>query len=68
MRALVAIRKTTPKDVLQDIPELLERAGVKNALKKGVSTILKDNISWHLPFLSQGQGSLQQNFLGMELA
>jgi len=52
LRALVVIRKTTPKDVLDDIPVLLEKAGVKEALRAGVSTILKDNISWHLPFLS----------------
>ena len=27
-------------------------AGIKEGLKAGVPTILKDNISWHLPFLS----------------
>ncbi len=52
LRALVAVRKTTPKDVLRDVPDLLEKAGVKEALRAGVSTILKDNISWHLPLLS----------------
>ena len=52
MKALVAILKTTPKNVLDDIPGVLEMAGVKEALRTGVPTILKDNISWHLPLLS----------------
>lgn len=52
LKARVAIRKTTPKNVLHDISGLLEMAGVKEALRTGVPTILKDNISWHLPLLS----------------
>jgi len=52
LKALVAILKTTPKNVLDDIPGVLEMAGVKEALRTGVPTILKDNISWHLPLLS----------------
>lgn len=52
MKAPVAILKTTPKTVLEDVPNLLKMARVKESLKAGVSTILKDNISWHLPFLS----------------
>ncbi len=44
--------KTTPKSVLRDIPKLMEMAGLKEALKPRTTTILKDNISWHFPFLS----------------
>ena len=52
MKSLVAILKTTPPKVLEDIPRLLEMAGVREALKAAAPTILKDNISWHLPLLS----------------
>lgn len=51
-KSIVAILKTTPQEVLRDIHRLMEMAGVKEALKAGVSTILKDNISWHYPLLS----------------
>jgi uncharacterized protein (DUF362 family) len=51
-KATVAIFKTTPGKVLDDIPRLMETAGVKEALKARATTILKDNISWHFPFLS----------------
>ncbi len=51
-KAFVAILKTTPSRVLEDIPKLMEMAGVKAALRPEATTILKDNISWHLPFLS----------------
>ncbi len=51
-KPVVAVLKTTPQRVLEDIPRLMEMAGVKEALKAPVPTILKDNISWHFPFLS----------------
>ncbi len=51
-KSVVAILKTTPQRVLEDIPGLMEMAGIKEALKAGAVTILKDNISWHFPFLS----------------
>ena len=51
-RAVVAILKTTPERVFEDIRKLMEMAGVKEALKAEATTILKDNISWHFPFLS----------------
>ena len=38
--------------VFDDIAALMRMAGLKDALKPGVTTILKDNISWHLPLLS----------------
>ncbi|MBW1698694.1 MAG: DUF362 domain-containing protein [Deltaproteobacteria bacterium] len=37
---------------MQDIPRLMEMAGFKDALDPNCKTILKDNISWHMPFLS----------------
>ena len=51
-KSTVAIFKTTPEKVFEDIPRLMEMAGVKEALKAQATTILKDNLSWHFPFLS----------------
>jgi len=51
-KVTVAILKTTPKKVFEDIPKLMEMAGARESLKAQTTTILKDNISWHLPFLS----------------
>ena len=50
MRSKVAVLRTEPGTVLRDIGELMELAGARDVLKKGVTTILKDNISWHFPF------------------
>jgi len=46
----VAVVRTTPQTVLDDIQRAMELAGVKQALQVGTPTILKDNISWHFPF------------------
>jgi uncharacterized protein (DUF362 family) len=51
-KPVVAILKTTPETVLEDVPRLMLMAGVRTALDARVPTILKDNISWHFPFLS----------------
>jgi len=52
MPPIVAVLKTTPEMVLKDIPRLMEMARVRQALQPSVTTILKDNISWHYPLLS----------------
>ncbi len=49
-KAKVAVVKTRPDTVLEDIERLIQLAGVEQALSKGATTILKDNISWHFPF------------------
>lgn len=46
----VAVVKTSPATVLDDVRRAMELAGVKNALDAAAPTILKDNISWHFPF------------------
>jgi uncharacterized protein (DUF362 family) len=51
-RGRVAVIKTSPATVLDDIVGLCEAAGMATALDPAAPTILKDNISWHLPFLS----------------
>jgi len=48
----VVVLKTTPQTILKDIPLLMQQAGLNAALNRHVPTILKDNISWHFPFLS----------------
>ena len=51
-RSTVAVIKTSAVSVLDDIDRLLGMADLDGALAKGKTTILKDNISWHMPFLS----------------
>ena len=46
----VAILRTTPDAVLHDYIRLCELAGMREALDPAATTILKDNISWHLLF------------------
>jgi len=48
--ARVAILRTRPETVVDDYRRLLELAGAKEALDPSAQTILKDNITWHLPF------------------
>ncbi|MDE3057110.1 MAG: DUF362 domain-containing protein [Bacteroidota bacterium] len=51
-RSKVAVLKTHPSRVLKDYEKLLRLAGIESALSKSSPTILKDNISWHFPYLS----------------
>lgn len=50
MKAKVAVIKTAPETVLEDIRRLTVLAGMETVLDKRATTILKDNISWHFPF------------------
>src|ERR1700704_5917513 len=50
MKSKVAVLKVKPETILTDIERLCSLAGMDAALKKGATTILKDNISWHFPF------------------
>jgi uncharacterized protein (DUF362 family) len=52
MKARVAVVRTHPDRVLEDIDTLMDMAGIDSALDKTKTTILKDNISWHYPLLS----------------
>ncbi len=49
-KSRVAVLKTRPDTILDDIERLAHLAGMEAALAKGSPTILKDNISWHFPF------------------
>ncbi|HSJ57107.1 MAG TPA: DUF362 domain-containing protein [Anaerolineae bacterium] len=48
-KARVAVLHTQPETVLEDYRRLFELAGGAEALRRGTTTILKDNISWHFP-------------------
>jgi uncharacterized protein (DUF362 family) len=49
-KSKVAVIKTDPKNVLDDVERLAKLAEMEKVLDKNATTILKDNISWHFPF------------------
>ena len=49
-KSKVAVIKVDPANILKQIDQLCEMAGMKQALDPKATTILKDNISWHFPF------------------
>jgi uncharacterized protein (DUF362 family) len=51
-RARVAVIKTRPESALDDIGAMMRGLRYQEVLDPARRTILKDNISWHLPFLS----------------
>ena len=51
-KAKVAILRTRPETVLDDYIRLFELAGGPGHLDKNLTTIIKDNISWHYPLPS----------------
>jgi len=48
----VAVLKTSPETVLEDYKRLFQLADGPQHLSADKTTILKDNISWHMPYLS----------------
>ena len=52
VRARVAVVRTKPETVLDDTAAMMRGIGYTKALPRDRRTILKDNISWHLPYLS----------------
>lgn len=49
-KSKVAVLKTSPERVIEDYKKLMRMAEYDKFLKKGKTTILKDNISWHFPY------------------
>jgi uncharacterized protein (DUF362 family) len=47
-KSKVAVLRTSPENVLEDYQRLCDLAGMPQALDPSATTILKDNISWHL--------------------
>jgi uncharacterized protein (DUF362 family) len=64
----VALIKTKPETVLQDINEVMQLGGVGSALNKQATTILKNNISWHLmyPSANTTPWQLEGTILGLK--
>ena len=52
IRSVVAIKKTTPEKVFEDTEWVMRAAGMDRCLPGERKVILKDNISWHFPFIS----------------
>src|SRR6476619_2262337 len=50
MKSKVAVLRVTPGTIFSDIDRLVDLGGASEALPRGRTTILKDNISWHFPF------------------
>lgn len=46
----VAVVRTRPETILQDIERVMHLAGFENALDNTRTTILKNNLSWHLMY------------------
>ena len=51
-RPVVAVLRTSPGTVLDDYRRLCDLAGMQAALDPSATTIIKDNISWHLLYPS----------------
>jgi len=50
MHSKVALLRTRPETVLADIRRVMALAGVRQVLDAGATTILKNNLSWHLMY------------------
>jgi uncharacterized protein (DUF362 family) len=50
-KPIVAVKETRPETVLADIKSAMEQARFRDYLDPAATVILKDNISWHFPFL-----------------
>lgn len=69
-KAKVAVIRTKPETVLDDYQKLCELAGIREALDPTATTILKDNISWHLLYPSSNTTpwQLEGTILGLKQA
>jgi len=66
----VAVIRTTPETVLADVVRVMDLAGVGGALDAGATTILKNNLSWHLmyPSANTTPWQLEGAILGLQKA
>ena len=64
----VAIIKTKPETVVEDVQRVMKLADVEKALDKNSTTILKNNISWHLmyPSANTTPWQLEGTILGLK--
>ena len=70
MSSKVAVVRTRPETVLADIRRCMELAGVAGALDRSATTILKNNLSWHLmyPGANTTPWQLEGTILGLRAA
>jgi uncharacterized protein (DUF362 family) len=70
MSAKVAVVRTRPETVLEDVQRVMDLAGVRDALDASAPTILKNNISWHLlyPSANTTPWQLEGTILGLRRA
>jgi uncharacterized protein (DUF362 family) len=66
----VAIVRTRPETVLQDVQKVMLLAGIKGALNSSSTTIIKNNLSWHLmyPSANTTPWQLEGVILGLQKA
>ena len=66
----VAVIRTKAETVLQDVKKVMQLAGVSEALDAGATTILKNNLSWHLmyPSANTTPWQLEGTILGLHEA
>ena len=69
-KAKVAVLRTKPETVLEDYQRLCELAGIEQSLDSSATTIIKDNISWHLLYPSSNTTpwQLEGTILGLKNA
>ncbi len=67
MSSKVAIVRASPPTVLDDVRRVMRLAGVADALDPGATTILKNNLSWHLlyPGANTTPWQLEGTILGL---
>ncbi len=51
-KSVVAVIKSSPEQIKEDIDKLFDLSKANDFIDKEKTTILKDNISWHFPYLS----------------
>ncbi|MBA7484822.1 hypothetical protein ES707_20353 [subsurface metagenome] len=66
----VAVVRTTPETVLQDVQRVMQLAEVRDALVVDAITIIKNNLSWHLmyPGANTTPWQLEGTILGLRNA
>jgi hypothetical protein len=64
----VAVLKTTPETILEDYQKICDLADISSSLDPSNTTILKDNISWHLLYPSSNTTpwQLEGTILGLK--
>ncbi len=68
MKSKVAIIRTTPETVVEDTRRVMKMAGVGESLNRSATTILKNNLSWHLlyPGANTTPWQLEGTILGLQ--